>query len=487
LLVFMRYRQRWAQFGAPPGEVGAAVLWLFLITALAALSKENGALLPWLIVTLEVCIFRGTWAGRSNNYLRRAGLCLLISPVILVAILLSYMPEVLTAGYSGREFTLEERVLTQGRLLWRYLGWLVIPNIWDMGFQHDDIPVSNGFFVPYTTMLSLTAWGLLFAVSIVFRRRCPILLLAVLFFLVGHGMESTVLPLEMVYEHRNYLPGMLICLALASALVLPFSESKKVNRWYLPGGAMAIIFLLLAIRVHTWSDELTLSYSNVSRHPESSRSNYFYANALLRHFRRGDQLGLTEREKGESLILSRHYFERMYQTNSRDVSALVMLYYLDSRYFNELQQEIDWLALLEELLASRHLQPSDWNALTLLFEVLASETKVNRAPRVMALLDVLAERYPASEKVVQFRYQYLSSTEPDHPELMPLLERAQILSPGATWVYHSLLLEASRRQDIAGMYEHARTWMINEPGRRDINQIKSLFVAGEAQSGDPGD
>ncbi len=53
------------------------------------------------------------------------------------------------------------------------------------------------------------------------RRRYPLLLLAVLFFLVGHSMESTLIPLEMVYEHRNYLPGMLVCLALAAVIVLP--------------------------------------------------------------------------------------------------------------------------------------------------------------------------------------------------------------------------------------------------------------------------
>ena len=130
-------------------------------------------------------------------------------------------PEAISAGYAGREFSLEERLLTQGRLLWRYLAWILLPNITDMGFQHDDIPISTGLFQPLTTLLSLIAWVVLLALSFVLRRRYPLLLLYVLFFLVGHSMESTILPLEMVYEHRNYLPSMPVCLLLASILILP--------------------------------------------------------------------------------------------------------------------------------------------------------------------------------------------------------------------------------------------------------------------------
>ena len=94
---------------------------------------------------------------------------------------------------------------------------------------------------------------------------------------------------------------------------------------------MAILCLLLFVRVQTWSDELMLSRINLAQHPKSSRSNYFYANALLRHYRRSEERGLSDRERNESLLLSRHYFERMYQTNERDVAALVMLFYLDGQ------------------------------------------------------------------------------------------------------------------------------------------------------------
>ena len=161
LLVFMHYRQRWAEAGATAGEVLAAGLWLFFLTALAVLSKESGALLPWFVIVLEVCIFRGVWAGRPHKLLRRAGYVLLLLPIGLVFLLLALTPESLIGGYVRREFTLEERLLTQPRLLWRYLGWIALPNINDMGFQHDDIPLSTGLLAPVTTLLALLGWAAL--------------------------------------------------------------------------------------------------------------------------------------------------------------------------------------------------------------------------------------------------------------------------------------------------------------------------------------
>lgn len=487
LLVFMHYRQRWAHAGASVGEVLAAGLWLLLLTALAILAKESGALLPWLIIVLEVCIFRGAWAGRPHRGLQVAGLALLLLPLALVLLLLAFTPESFIGGYARREFTLEERLLTQARLLWRYLGWIVFPNINDMGFQHDDIPLSSGLFSPPTTLLALLAWPVLLVVALLLRRRYPLLLLAVLFFLVGHSMESTVIPLEMVYEHRNYLPGMLVCLAIAAAIVLPASRSRRLSVWYPVAGVLTILSLLLFIRVHAWSDELTLSRTNLAQHPESSRSNYFYANALLRHYRRGDERGLTEKERSEALLLSRHYFERMYQTNNRDVAALVMLFYLDTAYFPQLRDQVDWLAQLDELLATRRLQASDWNALEVLFELLGEGDGVASQERVVALLDQLSERYPRAERVLRYRYQYLRAVDAGPEALLPLLEQAQAESPGASWVYPALLTEQARGQEVAAMYETARRWLESDPRRYRVNQIKSLFESAEPDAGASGE
>lgn len=480
LLVFMHYRQRWAQNGAATGEVLAAALWVLLLTLFAALSKENGALLPWLVIVLEVCIFRGMWSGRPSPFLARAGVGLLLLPVVLVLTILAVAPDSLVAGYASREFSLAERVLTQLRLLWRYLGWIVLPNINDMGFQHDDIALSTSLFVPWTTFLALVSWVVLLAAAIGFRRRYPLLLLAVLFYLVGHSLESSVVPLEMVYEHRNYLPGTLVCLCLAYSIIVPISNSAAISVWYPLAGVLAILCLLLFVRVQNWSDELLLARSNQANHPESSRSNYFYANALLRHYRRSEERGLSDSARAESMLLSRHYFERMYQSNERDVAALVLLYYLDSVHFTELQEQVDWLAELDKLLESRIMQPSDWNALQMLFGIFSAEADQTDASRVNGLLDKLAKRYPDSVRVLRYRYQYLSAAGADSSQLLPLLERGQEAAPGDAWFYRHLIYEMSRAQDIPGMYRYAGLWLLHDSKRYHLHQVKTLFASAES-------
>jgi hypothetical protein len=480
LLVFILYRQRWAQVGAGPGEVFAAALWLLLLTLLAALGKENGALLPWLLVVLEVVVFRGVWAGRSNRLLRTVGWLLLIAPVVAILLLYFFNPVLLQQGYTGREFTLEERLLTQARLLWRYLGWICLPNINDMGFHHDDIPLSTGLMSPITTALALIGWSLVLVVALAQGRRWPLLLLAVLFFLVGHSMESTVIPLEMVYEHRNYLPAAMVCLLLAYLIVVPAERSKRVAVGYPLVGVLAVLSLLLLVRVQTWSDEVQLGRINIANHPDSARANHLYGNALLRTVQDTNQYPLSEAERNELLLLSRHYFERMYQADERDVAALVMLAYMDATFFPQLQDQVDWLVPLQDLLLSRRLQPTDWNGLGLLFDLAGSGAAVASQAQLEGILDILEERYPDSPDVQRFRYQYLAGSNAESAQLLPPLQRAQQQAPGASWVYHMLLREQARSLDISGMYESARLWLLNDPNRYHIHQLRGLF--GEATS-----
>ncbi|RLA40333.1 MAG: hypothetical protein DRR06_17595, partial [Gammaproteobacteria bacterium] len=158
LLLFVRYRLRWAESGASIGELVAAGLWLVLLGALAVLSKENGALLPWLVAVVEVTLFRGIWCGSPSRRLVWLGWGFLALPIVLITVVFLVSPETISGRFAGREFSLEERLLTQGRVLWRYLGWILLPNIIDMGFFHDDIPLSRDLWTLYTTALSLLAW-----------------------------------------------------------------------------------------------------------------------------------------------------------------------------------------------------------------------------------------------------------------------------------------------------------------------------------------
>jgi hypothetical protein len=165
LLVFCRYRLRWAQSGATTGDLLSAGLWLMLLSIFAVLSKENGALLPWLLVVVEVTLFAGVWRGAQCMPLVRLGWLVLLLPLAFVAAVFLWSPEIIAGRFAGREFTLYERLLTEGRVLWHYLGWILLPNITQMGFFHDDIRVHHNqtairiIHKPLVASLFYEAWN----------------------------------------------------------------------------------------------------------------------------------------------------------------------------------------------------------------------------------------------------------------------------------------------------------------------------------------
>lgn len=481
LLVFVRYRQRWALRGAGAGEVAAAGLWLLLLTAGAALSKENGVLLLPLVAVVEVCFFGGVWAGREVPFLRRGAAAAVALYLGILLLCMIAPPDFLAERFGGREFTLHERVLTQARVLWHYLAWLALPDVSAMGFQHDDIPLSRGLLSPPVTLAAVAGWALTLAAAVMLRRRFPLLLFAVLFYLVGHSLESTVWPLEMVYEHRNYLPSIGLCMLFAALLAAPFMRAGPAG---LPARTLVtavpvLLLALLLVRVDTWSDGLRLAGVNVGNHPQSSRSHYFYANELLKRYLGRAETGLSEENARAALLGARIHFEKMYETNPRDVTALVMLHSLDSRYAAAAPDRPDWLGKLERLLDSRMLQPSDLNALAELITCLNAGGCTAERERILRLLDRLDERYPDHLTLLGWRYTYLMEHADSPGDLERVLDEALALDPGRPEFLYRRIQHQARAQDVGGMYETVRQLLLHDERRLRLGRLQGLFKTGE--------
>lgn len=258
------------------GERGGVALILaavFVATPLAFLSKENGILLPAYLFLIEWLLF-----GFAPDSIKiRRGLILLFLlivgiPAVLAAGFLLTHPDWITGGYANRSFTLEERALTQPRVLWLYLKLLILPRPSELSLFHDDLPLSTGLFTPWTTLPALLGLAGLALGALVFRRRWPLAAFGVLFFLAGHLLESSVFALEMTHEHRNYLPGIGILLALI-AVAIGWRPNAKVRRL-----GMAAILVLIALyaamtamRAAVWSNAYTLALTGVTDHPQSNR------------------------------------------------------------------------------------------------------------------------------------------------------------------------------------------------------------------------
>ncbi|MFT3896967.1 MAG: hypothetical protein QM719_04630 [Thermomonas sp.] len=250
-------------------------------TALGALCKESAVLLPLYAACVETLLlrFRDARGGRDRGLQAFFGIVLVLPAILGSAWLL---PKMLAAdAYANRDFTLGERLLTEGRVVLGYLRWTLFPSLRQFGLYHDDIVVSRGLLQPASTAFALAALALLAAVAVAMRNRRPLVALGIAWFLGAQLLTATIVPLELVFEHRNYFASLGICLAVADLLLL----APRIEGARRIGVLLAVPWLLLlamttALRAREWSDPLRFATSEAAKHPLSPRATYDHARLL---------------------------------------------------------------------------------------------------------------------------------------------------------------------------------------------------------------
>jgi len=109
-------------------------------------------------------------------------------PAVIASGYLAMHTEWWLAGYKTRDFTLTERVMTEARVVWFYIGQIMLPSTAQMGLYHDDIAISRGWFQPASTALAMAGLIALLALAFIARKKAPIISFGVLFFLAGHAL-----------------------------------------------------------------------------------------------------------------------------------------------------------------------------------------------------------------------------------------------------------------------------------------------------------
>jgi hypothetical protein len=177
-------------------------LCLFPSGLLSVLSKENGALILLLIVVFEFSIFRFEPRNAELIAWFRAGV---IAPLVVFGIYLVLTFADSLAGYEFRHFSLFERMLSESRILMIYLGEIFLPTNAGVSLFHDDFQISTSFLNPLSTLFSVLFLFGLAGVAWYWRKSQPVLFLGIAWFFVMHILESTYLPLELYFDHRNYM------------------------------------------------------------------------------------------------------------------------------------------------------------------------------------------------------------------------------------------------------------------------------------------
>lgn len=252
---------------------------------LGVFSKENALVVVPLLVVTELCWLQGRNAREQViPWLQRLSLALFWAGALLASLLLFFAWDWLESRHAIREFSLEQRLLTQPGILWDYVRQFYWPDMLRLGIYHDDYPLSLSLVQPEGTAMALAAW-LLVLLVIVFGWRWSWvrrLSFGVLFFLVAHSLESSVWPLELYFEHRNYLPSVglvVVPLTLYAHLAANWPKlSAPILSWLT---VILLVYLALtASQVQIWSQPVLLAFQHVNGHPESARANRELASRL---------------------------------------------------------------------------------------------------------------------------------------------------------------------------------------------------------------
>jgi len=238
---------------------------------MAVLSKENGALLPIFILSLEATIYRNI--AKQRLFYPWAGFFIAL-PIAIMAGYAIYAWESLTAGYQLRDFSLSERLLTEPRVLIDYLGNILVPRASGTGLFHDDFVVSRAITSPADTLPAIVALLGLLLSAVWLRKKQPVYSFAIFWFVSGHVMESSFLNLEIYFEHRNYLPMVGPLFAVAYYL------AAAGNRFTFAGSSVAprvIIFILImapmsylcSTNAKTWGSPSIMFPRWAQEHPRS--------------------------------------------------------------------------------------------------------------------------------------------------------------------------------------------------------------------------
>ncbi len=328
----------WARQREKVGGVelaGFAVAWgVFL--PLAMLSKETGIVFLLYVAAYEAVLHRN-YLGRFDSF--GAGYLKLLIVAGGISLIYIFSPSgAWLRAYGARPFTLSQRLLTEARVVWEYIHLIVMPALPDFGLYHDDFELSTGLFAPASTLLAIAGLCLLAAISWVARIKWPLISFGILWFLLGHILESSIFPLELMHEHRNYLPSLgafVILIAVLRSRAMSFPVYKSI----VYGGisAFAIYCAMLGyLRADLYGDGFRRTQIESGYRINSVRTQYEAGAVLVNMFN-------VKREPILAALADKH-FERVNSLDSTYKLALVGMLQLDC-----LSKRPTRIAVLDEL------------------------------------------------------------------------------------------------------------------------------------------
>ncbi len=303
-------------------------LCVFLLSGLfAVLSKENAIFLPVMILVIDYLFF---FPLSPQNLHRKIKIGYIVVIFLLLCTLAYVGPKYyfqFIEVYQTRAFSPLERLLTQARIIFFYLYLIFSANQNLMNLNHD-FSLSKGLLSPPQTLISIFGIFILFLLFFKLKKQRNLFSFAIAWYFGNLIIESTFVPLELVYEHRTYLPGVLIYLLMAFTIVY---ISKRLNKNYIMVIFTTFLLVLyghgIYLRNMAFRRPLALWLDVVEKSPGYDRG---YAN-----------LGRYYWETGHP-IQAKTAYERALELNPDMVEPMMNLARLNMNYIKDTKAALQW-------------------------------------------------------------------------------------------------------------------------------------------------
>ena len=252
----------------------------FVSFAMALGSKENAVILPLSIFLYEILLLQEITGQNLRKNLRL--FFVLTGAILILGFIYIYIQGgnifSFLNGYENRPFTLKQRLLTEPRIIIFYISLLLYPVPNRLSIAHS-FQISTSLFDPISTVLSILFIAGAIGYAIYSAKKRPLFSFCILFFFLNHVIESTIFPLELIFEHRNYIPSMLffVPVAIGFCKLLELYSIKKSMRHII---SVFIVLLLIGfghstfMRNFTWKNEKSLWIDAVEKAPDQFRAHH---------------------------------------------------------------------------------------------------------------------------------------------------------------------------------------------------------------------
>ena len=403
----IRYATAWPNYLA---SAGAILLGLGF--------KETAILAPAYMLLLELTVFRFRGPLVVRRLLQTGVLCaVLLGTIVFFTMIFPSFAS--SSAYATRDFTWQERVATQGPVLKMYLDQIVLPSPEKLLFYYDDFPVLSpdltnpGFLRPWA-ILSLMLAGAIF-----FWSRAPLVSLGIGWFFVAHAITSNIVPLELAFEHRNYLALLGPLLALSYVIARATRNLNLDARLAIAACFVALISTLLWLQVRTWDSNLGLATALASRNPDSPRASYALGSILLSQS--------ANDPSSVSWSLAEKEFENAARSPRSSALPEQALIIMNSRGGKDSPQSV-W-GSLERKFQSRSITPENEGALWHLLDCSIDEACQIDDQRLLSIFGAALSKNPRSARVHSMYATFAFNVMKDRALGIEVMREAIALAP----------------------------------------------------------